>query len=194
MLNDFTLMSCCNLNLATDTKEGEEQLKDKRLRNLRELCEMYLCSSFITEEIISAFKEHLAQKDIRRILSEKTGREVNSIYRDERAGNVFNAITLIRYWKAALEMKEELMNGTMSSFTKNSDSSDISILEIEEIIRKYGETIESISELDGEIEFDEAVENHFDVIYRVVEYYDKNPLPGNRMVKKQLLIELNDRP
>lgn len=91
-------------------------------------------------------------------------------------------------------MKEELMNGTMSSFTKNSDSSDISILEIEEIIRKYGETIESISELDGEIEFDEAIENHFDVIYRVVEYYDKNPLPGNRMVKKQLLIELNDRP
>ncbi|TCI42966.1 MULTISPECIES: hypothetical protein [unclassified Exiguobacterium] len=169
-------------------------MKDKRLRNLRELCEMYLCSSFITEEIISSFKEHLAQKDIRRILSEKTGRELNSIYRDERAGNVFNAIMLIRYWKAALEMKEELKNGTMSSFTKDSDPSDISILDIEEIIGKYGDIIDSVSELDGEVGFDEAVQNHFDVIYRVVEYYDKNPLPENRMVKKQLLTELNDRP
>jgi hypothetical protein len=145
------------------------------MRNLRELIEMYLSSQLLHNEVIEPLRGFMTDKEIRRQLSVKTGKEMNSVYRDIRTSVSFNTVMFLRYWKALLSIYIE----------KGRDKSCLP--DLVALTEKYSKVIHAASYIEGEIDFESAIESYLDLITDVVLYYEAHPLPHNRKTKRTFL-------
>lgn len=151
---------------------------DDSLKNLKGLMEMYLSSMLLNREFIDPLRSYLPDKTIRKRLAEETGKDINSIYRDERTGTIYNGIMLLRYWRAFLVIHKEVAQG--KSEPKR----------IESILQEYESHLKMISEIEGEVDVQSAIERHLHCILDVIQHFERHPLPQNRTVKINLLKQL----
>ncbi|OES43345.1 hypothetical protein [Domibacillus iocasae] len=151
------------------------------LKNLKGLFEMHLSSKLLFEEIFGPLKKTMKESEINKLLSEKTGKGLNSIYRDKNTGVAFNAVMFLRYWKALLEIIEE--NGLNKS----------SIPSIEDLIEKYKNSIEAISSVEDAKDLEGAINSYFPLIVEIIIFYEKNPLPADKTAKREMLEILKAR-
>lgn len=148
------------------------------LKNLKGLMEMYLSSMLLNREIIHPLRSYLPDNVIRKRLAEETGKDINSIYRDEGTGTIYNGIMFLRYWKAFLVIHKEVAKGKSEP------------KQIESILQEYESHLKMISEIEGEVDFQSAIERHLPYILDIIKYFDENELPQNRKVKIKLLKQL----
>lgn len=154
--------------------------KDPYLTHLKGLLEMYLSSQLLAKEIVAPLRDFLSESEINKELSSKTGKVLNSIYRDKNTGVSFNAAMFLRYWKALLEIFEEK--------AKDKDK----LPSLNDLVAKYKEVINAISQIEGEISFDSAVNNHVQLLGELVAFFEKQPFSG-RNEKKNVLNILKKR-
>ncbi|GIN98110.1 hypothetical protein J6TS1_39800 [Siminovitchia terrae] len=155
--------------------------KDPQLRNLKELFEMYLSSQLLFNEIFAPLKIFLKESEINAALSEKTGKIPNSIYRDKNTSISFSTVTFLRYWNALLQIYDE----------HEQDKDQLPTLN--DLVKKYKEVITAVSQVEGEISLEEAVNNHFQLTVEVVSYYERNPISPTKKPKLKVLNLLKKR-
>ncbi|MDW2886666.1 hypothetical protein [Exiguobacterium artemiae] len=158
-------------------------MDEENLKNLKGLMEMYVSSMILNKEFIDPLRRYLPDKTIRKRLSEETGKDINSIYRDERTGTIYNGIMFLRYWRAFLVIHNEVAL----------DASDPK--RIESILQKYEIHIKMISEIEGEVDFQSAIGRHLSCILDVIQHFERYPLPQNRKAKINVLkkLQLNEQ-
>lgn len=153
-----------------------KKIIEKELNNVRDLAEMYLCSSFLKNEIYNVIRlAGINERDISALLSQKTGKPLNSIYRDKNNLTVYSASSLLRYWKAMLDI---LAEKNISQFPN-----------LNNVLSKYQVFFSFISEIADASDLNNAVEHHVDFIVDMLIYFEQNPLPPEKKKTKQPILD-----
>lgn len=153
-----------------------KKIREKELNNVRELAEMYLCSSFLKNEIYDAIKlAGINERDISTLLAQKTGKPLNSIYRDKNTLTIYNASSLLRYWKAMLDILAEKNTSQFPEFN--------------DVLSKYKVFFSFISEIADASDLNSAIEHHVDFIVDMLIYFEQNPLPPDKKKAKQPILD-----
>jgi len=165
-------------------KTEKEILNEKEKNNVRELAEMYLCSKILSDEIYKTVEQAVeTEKEISTLLALKTGKPLNSIYRDKNDLPVYNTPSLFRYWQA------------MQDICKERHVPNDKIPNLNEILSKYQNIIHFISQVTNEINLNSLIENNTDVIFEIVLFYNQRPLPTQKKkVKQDILTKITKYP
>ncbi|PON00333.1 hypothetical protein BJH90_12825 [Bacillus halotolerans] len=155
--------------------------KDPHLTHLKGLLEMCLSAKLLLNEIFAPLKMFLSENEINTQLSKRTGKIPNSIYRDKNNSVSFNVTMFLRYWSAMLEIFEE-----------NEKETD-QLPNLADLVKKYKKLITAISQIEGEISLEGAVENHLSVISETVLFFEQNPFSGKKE-KQTILNILKEQP
>lgn len=152
-----------------------EEIKDRRLTHLKGLLEMYLSSQILSIEIFKPLNSFLSESEINNLLSEKTGKMRNSIYRDKNTSVIYSMPMFFRYWNALLEIFEN-------------EKRDVRELpSLSDLVLKYKSLINTISQIEDEINLETAIENNFFVIGELVDFFRNQPLSQKN--EKELLMK-----
>ncbi|GLI89745.1 hypothetical protein ACSHUI_17430 [Bacillus subtilis] len=158
-----------------------KESKDTSLSSLKGLIEMYLSSQLLFQEIFTPLKKTMKDSEINSLLSEKSGKGLNSIYRDKNTGVVFSAVMFLRYWKAFLEIHQE------RGLDKNT------LPNLEDLTAKYKQSIDAISFVEDAENLESAIHTYFPLIVEIVLFYEKHPLSSEKLSKREVLETLKER-
>lgn len=163
--------------------DRNKAINEKELNNARELAEMYLCSSILKEIYDTIKKAIKTEREIPTLLSQKTGKPLNSVYRDKNTLTVYNTSSFFRYWIAMLEICEEM-----------NVSKDI-IPNINDILSRYQKCIYFISHITDGIDLNSVIEHNTEFVVEMTIYFNQNPLPKEkRRAKQPILNKIMEHP
>lgn len=168
---------------------------------LRTLTEKYLAKEIFENEILNFLTGHpqiikaVKKGQIAKILSERAGKSINSIYKNKNEFTNYSAVSLLRYWQA------------MKSLCIDNNVPEQDIPSLDTLLSKYGTVLEFINQIVVEDNLNILVGHHPDIVIKLFNTFEKylnndnkKPLTSKeksilRKIAQQPLIQqkLNDK-
>lgn len=149
--------------------------EQKEMNAIRTFTEKYLCTSILSNDILTFLQEKLKNiKSVSNLLAEKAGKDPNSIYKNKNELTIYSAPSFLRYWFA------------MINICKENDISNITIPSLDELLIKYAPYINLLNQINGVNDLKSIVNLHADTLFSIILYY-KNHSNGLNEVEKKTL-------
>ena len=159
---------------------------------LRTLTEKYLAKTILETDILTFLQKHLPKNSsiekgkVTQLLSDRTGKSPNSIYKSKNTFTNYSAVSLLRYWQAMKSLCIE----------NNVPTQDIPSLD--NLLKKYEATIEFINQIATEDDLGIIVDQHPDVVTKLFDTFEaqlfsdsEKPLTIN---EKKILRRIEQQP
>ncbi|MEB7454370.1 MULTISPECIES: hypothetical protein [Lysinibacillus] len=151
-------------------------------KGLRKITEQYLTSLILQEDIIGFLEKNVnTKRSISNVLAERAGKATNTIYRNINQLEIFNAISLLRYWKALIEICREYK------------IPEEKIPNLNSLLSKYDETLSFLNHITTEDKIETLVDVHLNTILKIITFYKKHSSSITES-EKHLLTKLETHP
>jgi len=131
-------------------------------QSLRKLSEKYLSSTIMRKEILDFLKNNVQGQSTHLLLAEKSGKNINSTYKDINEHSVINAISLLRYWNAMQEIARE------------AQVTEENIPKMDDLIKKYSNEVRYINGITDFNSLDEYIQVNEQFTIQLVNYFQKD--------------------
>lgn len=154
---------------------------------LIKLTERYLAKTVLQNDLIAFLEEKIPSiRSVSKEVASLAGKDVNSIYKNKNELQLYNAIGLMRYWNAAIQLckRHNIPKDNWPNF--------------EEILNKYHSTLDFISIITAEDDMDSLISSNYYEVLKIINFYQKytpqsdseitvlNQLKENEYVKSRI--------
>lgn len=159
-------------------------------RGLIKLTERYLAKTVLQYELIAFLEQKISNiRSISKEVASISGKNINSIYKNKNELEVYNAISLMRYWHATIQLckKYSIPEADRPNFEK--------------ILSKYQSTLDFIAIITAEDELDSLISNNLSEILKLINFYQQHPpkskneiatlnqLINNKSVQREIVLQ-----
>jgi len=127
---------------------------------LRTLVEKYLATTILQKDILGFLEKSTSLKrSIVNLLAEKSGKSANTVYKNINELEIYNSISLLRYWKAMVDICQE--NGIKETELPNLNT----------LLLTYKDILSLIIQITTEDQIEVLIKSHTDAILQIVTFY-----------------------
>lgn len=144
---------------------------------LRKLTEQYLTTMILDKDILSFLENNVkTKKSSSTKLAEKSGKSSNTIYKNINELGIYNAISLLRYWQAMIDIckEQKIENSKIPS--------------LDQLLLTYKDILTLLSQITTEDEIETLIQNNLIALSQIVTFYkNKSTTEKEKELLKQLL-------
>ncbi|MFJ7678635.1 hypothetical protein ACIQXQ_11405 [Peribacillus sp. NPDC097198] len=154
-----------------------EKQEDFNKGALRKLTEQYLTAMILEQDILGFLVNNVKTKKSRSTeLAEKAGKSLNTIYKNINELSIYNAISLLRYWQAMIDICKEykIENSRIPS--------------LDQLLLTYKDILTLLNHITTEDQIEILIQNNLNALSQIVIFYkNKSTTEKEKELLKQLL-------
>lgn len=133
---------------------------DFNKKALRKLTEQYLTSTILQEDIIKFLEKNVdTKRSISNVLAERAGKATNTVYKNINNLELYNAISLLRYWKALVDICRE------------HKIKEIEIPNLNSLLSNYEGILNFLNHITTEDEIETLIDAHLNALLQIITFY-----------------------
>lgn len=148
---------------------------------LIKLTERYLAKTVLQDELIAFLEQRIPSiRSVSKEIASLAGKDVNSIYKNKNKLEIYNAIGLMRYWNATIQLckRHNLPKDDWPNFEK--------------ILNKYQSTLDFISIITAEDDINSLISSNYYEVLKVINFYQQHTPQSDSEIKVLHQLKGND--